>query len=147
MTDNQHSSPNEARVAALVRATGVDEPPPDAALLAQLRERSLAALEEEGGAGVSPAVTKQEVAGRQAGSLPYGRSLMFRALIALAAVVVIGVFAFNPWTTTPVSGAPFSQVLKNLRDAQSLRLQVQRDNQQAQVWIRRPGLVRWEESD
>src|SRR5688572_14728350 len=113
MSDKQSLPNEEARIAALVRATGADAPPPDAALLAQLRERTIAALDDESGAGFQPARTETKVHDGQAGSLPHlperrpMLSLMIRAFVALAAVVVIGVFALNPWVTTPVSGAPF----------------------------------------
>jgi predicted Zn-dependent protease len=151
MTDKQSLPNDEARLAALVRATGVDAPPPDAALLAKLRERTIAELDSDRSVGFQPVRSKKEESHHgQAESLSYGRrpmvSLMMRAFVALAAVVLIAVFAFNPWTTTPVRGAPFSQVLKNLRDAESLRLHVVRGDAAAEVWISRPGLVRWEES-
>lgn len=134
---SQPSVPNEeARIAALVRATGADAPPPDAELMARLRERTIAALDDSSGAGFQPARKERRPM----------LSLMMRASLALAAVVLIGVFAFNPWTTSPVSGAPFSQVMKSLREAESLRLHVQRGGDGAEVLIQRPGLVRWEES-
>jgi Flp pilus assembly protein TadD len=146
---SQQSLPNEeVRIAALVRATGVDAPPPDAAVLAKLREKSLVALDDQSGAGFQPARQQKMNQDGQAANLPHRPmlSLMMRAFVALAAVVLIAVFAFNPFTATTVSGAPFSQVLKSLRQADTLRLEVVRGDRQAQVWIRRPGLLRFEES-
>ena len=41
---------------------------------------------------------------------------------------------------------PFADVLDNLRRQQTLELQVAKDGHKAEVWIRAPGLVRWEDS-
>ena len=74
-------------------------------------------------------------------------SLTLRALTALAAAISVGIFWLNPWSPRLVSGSvPFGEVLEKLRGADSLRLQVLRNDAQAHVWVRRPGLVRWEES-
>jgi predicted Zn-dependent protease len=43
-------------------------------------------------------------------------------------------------------GAAFSEVLDELRRAQSLHLRVDKEGEPAEVWVRAPGLVRWEDS-
>src|SRR4051812_4491629 len=108
MADKVSLPNDEARIAALLRATGIDAPPPDQALLADLRQRTIEALQdhvESASAGVPESGI--EVSADKATSLSYERrpmlSLMMRAAVALAAVVLIGVFAFNPWTARTVS--------------------------------------------
>ena len=66
------------------------------------------------------------------------------SLAATAAAVIIGVVLFM---RNPVGGAPqFSQVLDDLRSAKTLELKVTKDGHAADVWVRAPGSVRWEDS-
>lgn len=49
MSNDNHREPNEARLAALLRAIDADAPPPDAAMLAAIGQRAAAAFAESSG--------------------------------------------------------------------------------------------------
>ena len=66
------------------------------------------------------------------------------ALAASAALLAIW-FAWS--NSTQASTPDLGQVLARLADASSFELRVQRDGQQATVWVRQPGLVRWQDSE
>ncbi len=63
---------------------------------------------------------------------------------AVAAMLVAWLVPMNPGSVS--QAAPFSQVIDELRGANSLHLQVVRDGRTAEVWVRAPGLVRKQES-
>jgi Vault protein inter-alpha-trypsin domain/von Willebrand factor type A domain len=70
-----------------------------------------------------------------------------RSLTALAATAAAVIACLTFWPANSLRGAvPFSAVLEDLRGANTLQLQVTKEGRSAQVWIRAPGLVRWEDS-
>ncbi len=74
---------------------------------------------------------------------------MFSFALRTAAAVAAGIVLLVGWynfKTTEANEVPFSEVLANLREAKSLELRVERDGQSANVYVRAPGLVRYEES-
>ena len=73
--------------------------------------------------------------------------LASRGLAGLVAVVSAVALWLTMTTNSPaLSTTPFSNVLSELRNAGSLQLRVNKEGQSADVWVRAPGLVRWEES-
>ena len=72
-------------------------------------------------------------------------SLLLRISAALVATAAAVVFLISPWSTGPAKGAvPFAEILSALREAQTLHLRLSQEEKTAEVWIRRPGLVRRE---
>jgi hypothetical protein len=70
-----------------------------------------------------------------------------RAVALLAAAAALLFAWFNLGTNSAVgSSTPFSEVLANLRSSRTLELRVTKDGHSSQVWVRAPGLVRWEDS-
>jgi predicted Zn-dependent protease len=136
MSQDRPSSPEEARLAALLRTLDHDAASPDEAALRAIGERTAEAF-----AGAAATPTTPPLPRRPMFSLTMRISA---ALLATAAAVAMLV---SPWSTTPVSGAlPFSEVLAVLREAQTLHLRLSQHEKTAEVWIRRPGLVRREQS-
>ncbi len=74
-------------------------------------------------------------------------TLAIRGVVALAGLAAAIFVGLNLTGHGRLSGAmPFADVLDNLRRQQTLELQVAKDGHKAEVWIRAPGLVRWEDS-
>ncbi len=74
-------------------------------------------------------------------------TLAIRGLCVASAAVAMLVAWLVPIHEGGVSNAaPFSQVIDELRGANSLHLRVVRDGRTAEVWVRAPGLVRKEET-
>ncbi len=74
-------------------------------------------------------------------------ALAFRGVClasAMAAVLVAWLFPINPIGVS--QAVAFSEVIDHVRSASSLHLQVVRDGQAAEIWVRAPGLVRREQS-
>jgi ferritin-like metal-binding protein YciE len=77
--------------------------------------------------------------------LLFGVATRAVALLAAMAALLIAWFNFGP-SNAVGSATPFSEVLANLRTSHTLELKVTKDGQASQVWVRAPGLVRWEDS-
>ncbi|HEY2148577.1 MAG TPA: VIT and VWA domain-containing protein, partial [Pirellulales bacterium] len=74
-------------------------------------------------------------------------SLFIRGMIAvggLAAAIALCLNLVGPPRLT--GAAPFSEVLDELRAQKTLELKVTKEGKAAEVWIRAPGLVRWQDS-
>jgi len=70
-----------------------------------------------------------------------------RAAAALAATAAVVAVYLGIGPTGALRGAvPFSTVLDDLRSAKTLQLRVSKEGRSAEVWVRAPGLVRWEDS-
>ncbi len=65
-----------------------------------------------------------------------GKRGLYAIFATLAATIVIAAIGLNLFSHNPVSGAPFSKVLENLRAAKTLELRVNKDGQSAAVWVR-----------
>jgi hypothetical protein len=139
----------EERLAALLRSVAADAPPSDRAALAALRERSLgefvASAESESSALVQPPVQPSIPA-----AVPRKRSPMFTLAIRGLAVAAASAAAIVAWlnlgSPSAVRGAPFSDVVAELRSATTLELRITKEGHAAEISIRAPGLVRYEES-
>ena len=55
-------------------------------------------------------------------------------------------FAWSIWPTDSIGAPTFARVMARLREAQTLELRVIKPQQSAEVWVRAPGLLRWEDS-
>ena len=73
--------------------------------------------------------------------------LASRSLATIVAIVSAIALWFNlSPTSSALSATPFSKVLSELRGANSLQLKISKDGVAANVLVRAPGLLRWEES-
>ncbi len=73
--------------------------------------------------------------------------LASRGLASLTAIVsTIALWFAMSFTSSSLSATPFSKVLSELQRADSMQLKIVRDGNSADVWIRSPGLVRYQES-
>ena len=171
MTQNNSHDRDEQRFAELLRTVNADVPPPDRERLAALREQSAKAYLECCGpshsfptdadppkSDVAPStnptndhsVLKSDDSGRRSpkGSTPM-TTLVMRGLAALAASAAIIVTALVMPQPKPViaGSVPFSEVLAELRGAETLQFRlVKSSGNAAEIWVRAPGLVRKEES-
>ena len=149
MTTEPERDREEERLAALLRSVAGDAPPPDRDLLAALRVRSLSAFVAgaESESSVSDRPTSQSLV---PAAIQRKRSPMFTLAIRGMAVVAASAAAIAVWfhagNTNAVSGAPFSDVIAELRTARTLELRIIKDGRTAEVSIRAPGLVRYEDS-
>ncbi len=149
-TENQFE-PEEQRLAALMRTIDFNVPAPDETLLKSLQQLAAARFEES---FVSLPLDNRA---RQDGfvdgpNLGKGKRSMMMVLASrgLAGMVAV-ISAVVLWLTvisssSALSTTPFSSVLNELRSASSLQLKVSKSGRSAEVWVRAPGLVRWEES-
>jgi predicted Zn-dependent protease len=152
-TEHDHD-PNEVRLAQILRSVDDSRSEPAAERLAQLRERSLQLFAETQLA--NDAAVKSDTHSSESlhapatpAAKPQARPRMFtfaiRTVAAVAAGIVLLVGLFN-YQSTAANEVPFSEVLANLREARSLELKVVREGQSATVFVRAPGLVRYEDS-
>lgn len=149
---NEHLLPDvdETRLTSVLRGIDATAPAPDAAQLAEIRQRTLEVFAEsaEPESSAQPRLQPSPLRLRTEAKHPRSRMITvawrgFAALAATAAAIFIGQ---NVFTDNSVRGAPFSKVLENLRGAKTLELRVTKDGQSTQVWVRAPGLVRFEDS-
>ena len=145
----------EERLAALLRGALSAAPgevsgaasSPNPAALAEIRVKSLQVFMETEGietpTTLTPALSQRE---RETKKRNLMLTLAFRGLAAVAASAAMIAAWFNLGTPNSVSGAPFSDVLANLRTAKTLELRIARDGHSSQVLVSAPGLVRYEDS-
>ena len=134
MTEDPNTQHEEARLAALLHTMDANLPPPDAALIESLRQRTEEAFAAS--SPIAPATAKSQQSGRA--------TKFWRGLAALAATV-IAVIGWLSWSSSS-QAVPFSQVLADLRTANTLQLRVSRAGLGTDVWVRLPGNVRLDES-
>ncbi|HEY2838882.1 MAG TPA: VIT domain-containing protein, partial [Pirellulales bacterium] len=149
----------EARLAAVLRRIEADAPAVDADQLRTLRERSLSAFAERAAVAKStdepreqetPAhpvipITVPNIARRPMRERSL-RSLAFRGGAALLATAAAILLAWSFWPTNSIGAPTFAKVIAGLRQAETLELRVIKPQQSAEVWVRAPGLVRWQET-
>lgn len=155
MTNKKTHEPNELKISALIRTLETDTLEPDAAVLDAavldaLRIRAAAKFEEEEEDCRTSLETRPADRTALANHNRRKPMLTFLASRGLASVVALA-SAIALWlnlspTTSALNTTPFSRVLSELRRASSLQLKISKDGQSADVWVRPPGLVRWEES-
>src|SRR5262245_15855512 len=144
MTQHNPNDQDDERLAALLRTLDSSAPPPDRTLLDKFRQHS-AELFLSGGTDIAPAGTAREPSPtiRRRSKM----SIAFRGMVALAATIAGLAIWLGTWPLTLARGAaPFSEVVEELRGAQTLEFQVVKEGRTATVWVRAPGLVRREES-
>ncbi len=153
MNEEPEHERQEERLAAILRSIEGDAPPPDAAFLDVLRERSAIAFSEQQRHTSSvptpaAAATTDERPAPPASHKP--RKTMFtlamRGLVALAASIVAVVAWLNLSGPGSVNGSPFADVLAELRSAKTLELRIVKGDHMADVLIAAPGLVRYQQS-
>ena len=138
MTAQPEHDREEERMAALLRSVADDAPPPDRRRLAALRELSLNAFVASAAAAESaspPSPQPPRSAALQKRRSPM-LTLAIRGLAAAALTAVAAVGLFNLDHPKAVSGAPFSDVLAELRTAKTLQLRVVKNGRAAEVSIR-----------
>jgi hypothetical protein len=166
MTQNNSHDRDEARLADLLRAVEADVPPPDRARLAALRDQSADVF---AGSHVRQNVGEDrfdsianEVPTPRSGERGYEtqrtRSApmmtlawrVFAAAVASAAIVLVSVLMPQPQQKIArADSVPFSEVLAELRGAETLQFHLTRhrgESDEAEIWVRAPGLVRKESS-
>ena len=153
MTQNNSHDRDDERLAQLLRAVDADVPAPDRERLAALREQSADVFVGRALLPVSDLSQSQD--GQECPSYktakrsPLMLTLALRGLACLTAsalslILVVWLMTSAP---TPLSGAvPFSEVLAELRGAETLQFRLVKGASSAEVWVRAPGLVRKEES-
>ena len=151
MTNEVESESNESKIAALMRTLDSDALAPDAAVLEALRIQAAAKFEEaqsRTGLETHPAKVQLNTAtSRHTRSKPMITLLASRSLATAVAIMsAIALWLNLSPTSSALNATPFSKVLSELRSATSLQLKVSKDGVAANVLVRTPGLVRWEES-
>jgi tetratricopeptide (TPR) repeat protein/predicted Zn-dependent protease len=164
MSQDSEHIPDDARFAELLRAVDEDVLPPDPAFLEALRQRSLdtfldtfladaPAADQPADSEFAPAVVNHPVLPRHSQPLPpasavrnwrqFMLALAIRSTLAASAAFVMFAAWLVPFPDAKIKAAvPFSDVMKELRDAQSLQLELVKDGHATEVWVRAPGLVR-----
>jgi len=133
MNPNDHRR-EEDRFAALLASIDTDTVSPDTAFLDRLRERS----------------TEVFAAEHRRMALQRGRRrrMMATALRTLAGAAAAAVLAAAwLWSSTSPSDSAvaFGEVLRNVIEADTLRLEITRDGKTGRVWAKRPRQLRWDE--
>ncbi|MGC3972190.1 MAG: hypothetical protein QM775_34070 [Pirellulales bacterium] len=148
MNDQPDQDREETWPAALLRGLQDDAPPPDPQRLAALRETSLQAFAREGVAETSspPVVAPASLSTPNSPNRSPMMTLALRGWVFVATTAALIAVWFNVSDPQPVRGAPFSEVLARLQDAKTLQLRITRDGRTSDVWVRAPGLVRWDDA-
>ena len=155
MIDEHDTDREEQRLRAVLRGLDADAPAPDRSVLDSLREQTLKLFDEA--IATNPAATHPAEPPKSPALLTPSTALKkprnpmitlaIRGLVAvagLAAALVVGLNVSN--RNHSIAATPFSEVLKNLRGQQTLELQVTKEGKSAEVWVRAPGSVRWQDS-
>jgi len=144
MNDERDDMPTDDRYRALLGSLDGDAAPLDAATLAALRENSLQIFLAAGSESPTPGAASVPTTTRNNGTRTM--NLLLRAA-AIAMAAAAGVLAWlNVGGPEQAHGAPFAKVLDKLRMAETIEFRIHKGEQLAQVWVRTPGLVRYEES-
>ncbi|HEV3417772.1 MAG TPA: VIT domain-containing protein, partial [Pirellulales bacterium] len=149
MTDQHSNDHDEPQLRSILRALDGDAMPPDHAMLDSLRERTQELFDNTVAKRSVPRQPERELS-PAAIAKPSGRRvhiLAARGLVAVAGLAAAVAVCLNLIPPGRLSGAMrFSDVLERLRSQQSLELRVTKEGRSAEVWIRAPGSVRWEDS-
>ncbi|MBL8817930.1 MAG: hypothetical protein JNL58_18035 [Planctomyces sp.] len=152
MTNLNSSDPSDRQLASLLKQIDGSLPEPDFAALDAIAVVAAAAFDQ---AATSKDVTLTIVQAekvRDTSQQNQRRHPMFtllasRALASIAAIAsTIALWFAVSFSTPTVIATPFSKVLSELQRADSIQLKIVREDTIADVWIRTPGLVRYQES-
>jgi len=152
MTHDNNDDRDERRLKQILRSVDTDAPSPDAEVLQSLRQRAADQFLQAAAASDAATAPANAVASdRPTPIRPHRRSAMFtlalRGSLVLSAATALLIAWLTPFGEKSVSGGvPFSAVLDELRGASTLHLQVERSGQTADILVRAPGLVRWQDS-
>ena len=145
MSDERTHDDDDSRLKAVLRAIEADAPSPDAALIEALRQRAAEAFALEITPTQSQSLPIQPAANSKRRHPMV--TLAIRGLcVASAALAMLAAWLVPIQEGSISNAAPFSKVIDELREANSLHLQIVRNGRTAEVWVRAPGLVRKEES-
>ena len=147
MTDDPNTDREEQRLRAVLRGLDADAPAPDRSVLDALREQTLKLFDEAVANDSEDSLKSLTPSTHLKKTRNPMMTLAIRGLVAvagLAAALVVGLNVSN--RNHSVAATPFSEVLKNLRGQQTLELQVTKEGKSAEVWVRAPGSVRWQDS-
>ncbi len=147
MTDDPNTDREEQRLRAVLRGLDADAPAPDRSVLDALREQTLKLFDEAVANDSEDSLKSLTPSTHLKKTRNPMMTLAIRGLVAvagLAAALVVGLNVSN--RNHSVAATPFSEVLKNLRGQQTLELRVTKDGKSADVWVRAPGSVRWQDS-
>lgn len=152
MIHDDNNDTDEMRLKEMLRAVDSGAPAPDGDFLRSLRQRATDEFMQAAAAADSAASSAGAASSQ--GSIPIRpnrRSSMFtlalRGSLVLSAATALLMAWLTPLGEKSVSGGvPFSVVLEELRGASTLHLQVEKSGQTADILVRAPGLVRWQES-
>ena len=157
MSDEFIHDDDDSRLKAVLRAVEADAPLPDAAMLDAIRQRAAEAFlsnEDRTGLSAHPKTTtsiqSESLPARPVANLKRRHPMVTQAIrglcVASAAAAMLMAWLVPVGPEPVLNAAPFSLVIDELRGASSLHLQLLRDGQQSEVWVRAPGLVRKEET-
>jgi predicted Zn-dependent protease len=126
----------DRQIASFLAAADKSAAPPDRAFLERLREQSTQAFQ---------AAAAQQLQRQRRRRIMISRSVQALAA-SLAAAVLIGVVLFS-WLSPGDSGLAFGQVLDRVAASETLHLRVTRHGRTADVWVKQPDQLRWDEAD
>ncbi|MDZ4684274.1 MAG: VIT domain-containing protein, partial [Planctomycetaceae bacterium] len=135
MSESVHDR-DEDRFAALLRAADADAAPSDAAALARIEQLSAAAFRD-----AVPCVLPAPPLSRNSPMV-----LFPLRLVVACSVFAAGLVAWFSAGVTDANRVALADVLKEISTADTLHLQVVRADRAADVYVRQPGRVRWEQS-
>ena len=152
MTDPAPTPHNdEQQLAELLRTVDHDLPSADAPTLDALRAATLQAFAETNSHRESEMNTTTHAALADSPASPSSTSsassgFAMKLVTALIAIVLVTLGVWFSGNPSRAAAPELREVLAKLDAADVLQLQVTRDGTTANVWVKQPGLVRWEES-
>jgi outer membrane lipoprotein-sorting protein len=150
MAEHLESEHDDERVRQLLQRLDADAAPIDAELLARLRESSLRELDAVSANEKTQAATESSstnVMVQRSESQAKGRrmfALAARAVIGVTTLAFAGFFLF--FSGDHVEADSLGQILDATRQARTLHLQVVRNGEVADIWMKQDGRLRWQTS-
>jgi len=130
---------DERRWSRLLQSLNTDAAPPDASTLNAIR----AGLRESVSGKTAPRVLHSRTTHE---SPRKERSMVLPSRIALAITILAGLFGLTSLLPQPAEAVTFRELLDEFQSAETLRFTLTRDGETADVWLRQPGELRWQES-
>jgi tetratricopeptide (TPR) repeat protein len=126
---------DDARLSALLRTATADAPPPDVAVLAAIRARTAEAFAASN--RTVPLVTTQETS---------TMALWPVRIVVACVAMTAGLLTWFSGGVTEPERVAWADLVRDVETAVTLHLQVVRDDRTADVYVRQPGQVRFEQS-
>jgi tetratricopeptide (TPR) repeat protein/outer membrane lipoprotein-sorting protein len=155
MNDERQQQHDEQQLTDLIRLLGEDAAPADAEQLKSMADSLMSRLPEDSQPGQVPSKTaapseESDSGARLTTHYPAtGRNSMLfssRIVVCLTALVLGSLAWFSTGVEQPADAASFEAVLAKVAEAETLQFKISRDGIDADVWVRQPGDVRWQES-